>query len=128
MGAAVGLPLLDAMVPARKLWASTAAAASVNSPRMVCIENVHGAAGCNELGATQNLWAPGQVGRDFDLSPGSGPLVEISDTANAKAIADSIRLVRDATATGMDEIIVDNTDAGATFTGTWSTASAVKGF
>ena len=26
MGAAVGLPLLDAMVPARRLWANTSAA------------------------------------------------------------------------------------------------------
>jgi hypothetical protein len=30
---------------------------------------VHGAAGCNEWGATQNLWSPATVGRDFDLSP-----------------------------------------------------------
>jgi hypothetical protein len=30
---------------------------------------VHGAAGCNEWGASQHLWAPAAVGRDFDLSP-----------------------------------------------------------
>jgi hypothetical protein len=37
--------------------------------RLVAIEIVHGAAGCNEWGASQNLWAPEAVGRDFDLSP-----------------------------------------------------------
>ena len=36
----------------------------------VAIEMVHGAAGCNDLGATKNLWAPGD-GRvaTFDLCP-----------------------------------------------------------
>ena len=71
MGAAVGLPLLDAMIPARRLWADTSAAQSANKTRLVCIEQVHGAAGCNELGASLNLWAPAAVGRDFDLSPTS---------------------------------------------------------
>ncbi len=71
MGAAVGLPLLDAMVPARRLWANTSAAQSANKTRLVCIEQVHGAAGCNELGASLNLWAPAAEGRDFDLSPSS---------------------------------------------------------
>jgi hypothetical protein len=67
MGVSVGLPLLDAMVPARRLWAAFAPA--IDRPRLVCIEMVHGAAGCNEWGATRNLWAPAAVGRDFDLSP-----------------------------------------------------------
>ena len=71
MGATISVPLLDAMVPARRLWASTSAAASANATRMVCIEQVHGAAGCNELGASLNLWAPAAVGRDFDLTPSS---------------------------------------------------------
>ena len=71
MGATMGVPLLDAMVPARSLWASTSAAASANAKRLVCIEQVHGAAGCNELGASLNLWAPATVGRDFDLTPSS---------------------------------------------------------
>jgi hypothetical protein len=66
MGATIGLPLLDAMVPARRLWLGLSA---VERPRLVCIEMVHGAAGCNEWGATQHLWAPAAVGRDFDLSP-----------------------------------------------------------
>jgi hypothetical protein len=65
MGAAVALPFLDAMVPAGRLRAVQAA----DPPRLVAIELVHGAAGCNEWGATQNLWAPAAVGRDFDLAP-----------------------------------------------------------
>ncbi|HWP36432.1 MAG TPA: DUF1552 domain-containing protein [Gemmatimonadales bacterium] len=67
MGVSIGLPLLDAMVPARRLW--SAFAPTIDRPRLVCIEMVHGAAGCNEWGATRNLWAPAGVGRDFDLSP-----------------------------------------------------------
>ncbi len=69
MGASLGLPLLDAMIPARRLWASSSAAAP--STRLVCIEQVHGAAGCNDLGASLNLWSPKATGRDFDLSPTS---------------------------------------------------------
>ncbi|MSR37076.1 MAG: DUF1552 domain-containing protein [Gemmatimonadetes bacterium] len=68
MGATVALPFLDAMVPAggvRRL------APAVERPRLVTIEMVHGAAGCNEWGSTQNLWSPAAVGRDFDLSPSS---------------------------------------------------------
>ncbi len=67
MGAVVGLPFLDAMVPAGKPWDS----ASVDQPRLIIMEQSHGAAGCNEWGATQNLWSPAEVGRNFDLSPTS---------------------------------------------------------
>ena len=69
LGATVALPFLDAMVPARKLWAKTAA--MIDQTRLVCIEMVHGAAGSNEWGATQNLWSPAAVGHDFDLSSSS---------------------------------------------------------
>ncbi len=67
MGASVALPFLDAMVPAGRL--SGARAAETDVTRLVAIELVHGAAGCNEWGATQNLWDPAEVGRDFDLAP-----------------------------------------------------------
>jgi hypothetical protein len=67
MGASIALPFLDAMVPAGRLTA--AKAAEVDPTRLIAIEMVHGAAGSNEWGATQNLWAPGEVGRDFDLTP-----------------------------------------------------------
>ena len=69
MGASVALPFLDAMVPARSLWSNTAA--EIDKTRLVAIEMVHGAAGSNELGASKHLWAPAQVGRDFDLSTSS---------------------------------------------------------
>ena len=70
-GAAIGLPLLDAMIPAGRPWASTDAGKAADRTRLVCIEQVHGAAGCNEWGATQNLWSPAETGRNFDLSPSS---------------------------------------------------------
>ena len=68
MGASVGLPLLDAMAPAAKPWASTQAARAADHTRLICIENVHGAAGCNDLGAELGLWSPKEEGKDFDLS------------------------------------------------------------
>ena len=71
MSGVIGLPLLDAMVPAGRLWSATAGGRAANDTRMVFIEQVHGAAGCNEWGATQNLWAPAAEGKDFDLSPTS---------------------------------------------------------
>lgn len=80
LGVTLGVPLLDAMVPARKLWASTAAGRAAGRTRMVCIEQVHGAAGCNEFGASEFLWAPEAIGRNFDLSPGSlAPLEKFKD-------------------------------------------------
>lgn len=69
VGATIGLPLLDAMIPAGRL--SAAKTAEVDPTRLVAIEMVHGAAGCNEWGATQNFWSPRQTGRNFDLTPSS---------------------------------------------------------
>lgn len=69
VGATFSLPFLDAMVPAGRLSAATRRA--IDPTRFVGIEMVHGAAGSNEWGESQNLWAPAQVGRDFDLSPSS---------------------------------------------------------
>src|SRR4051794_41919404 len=60
LGAAVALPFLDAMVPARGLWSKTARAASLDRTRLVCIEMVHGAAGADEWGAAPHLWAPAE--------------------------------------------------------------------
>ena len=71
MGVTLGVPLLDAMFPAGRLWAGTSAAEAANRTRLVCIEQVHGAAGCNKWGASQNLWAPEMEGSEFDLSPSS---------------------------------------------------------
>jgi len=67
--AAIGLPLLDAMIPAGRAWAATEAGRAAGRTRVVCIEQVHGAAGCNDWGRSQNLWSPAETGRDFDLTP-----------------------------------------------------------
>jgi hypothetical protein len=65
MGAAVALPLLDAMVPARTLLANTAAAPRT---RLCCIEMVHGSAGSTQDGIDKNYWMPQTVGADFDFT------------------------------------------------------------
>ena len=67
MGATLALPYLDAMIPAGR--GAAASTAANDATRLVAIEMVHGAAGCNELGATMNLWAPATTGKAFDLSP-----------------------------------------------------------
>jgi hypothetical protein len=69
MGATVALPFLDAMIPANKPWRAVAESYGLDRPRLVAVEMVHGAAGCNTWGATQNLWSPAAIGREFDLSP-----------------------------------------------------------
>jgi hypothetical protein len=97
LGATVALPFLDAMVPARGLLTGTATAASLDRPRLVCIEMVHGAAGSSPWGATQHLWSPAAAGKDFDLGPTSlSPLeayrqhltiVSDTDVRNAEAFS-----------------------------------------
>ena len=71
IGTTLGLPLLDAMIPAGKHLGATEAGKSADTPRLVCIEQVHGAAGSNDWGGSQNLWSPADEGRNFDLSPTS---------------------------------------------------------
>ncbi|MCI0432541.1 MAG: DUF1552 domain-containing protein [Gemmatimonadetes bacterium] len=65
-GATVALPFLDAMVPAGRVLRG---ARSSDPTRLICIEMVHGAAGCSPWGSTQYLWSPEHVGRAYDLSP-----------------------------------------------------------
>ncbi len=80
LGVTMGLPLLDAMVPAGTAWARTHAAASAGARRLVAMEMVHGAAGCSAFGARNNMWSPAQVGRSFDLTPSSlSPLEPFRD-------------------------------------------------
>jgi len=69
LGATIALPLLDSMIPARGVFAQTAAGQAAARRRLVCIEQVHGAAGCSEFGIAQNLWNPAATGRAFDLAP-----------------------------------------------------------
>jgi len=65
VGATVALPFLDAMLPAGRL--SAASGMMATPTRFVAIEEVHGLAGCNDWGATQHLFAPSAVGRDFEI-------------------------------------------------------------
>jgi len=94
LGVTVALPLLDAMVPARTVFAKTAAGASAAKQRLVCMEMVHGNAGSTAIGVKKNLFAPAQVGRDFEWSPTLEPLapfrehvtiVSHTDVHNAEA-------------------------------------------
>ena len=96
MGVTLALPFLDAFVPAGRPWRRVAAAQSLDDPtRLVCIENVHGAAGSTEYGAAQHLWSPAATGGEFDLTPSALSPLEpyrdvltiISDTDVAPAEA-----------------------------------------
>src|SRR6187455_1959113 len=62
-GAAMALPFLDAMVPA----ARTRREMLADPTRLICVEEVHGQAGCNVLGASKHLWAPEQTGRNYTM-------------------------------------------------------------
>jgi len=67
MGASMALPFLDAMVPAARARREALA----DPTRLLCIEEVHGQAGCNVLGASKFLFAPEKAGRDFTMVPDS---------------------------------------------------------
>ena len=68
LGAAVSLPLLEAMLPAAVPERQTTLASATRT-RLACIEMVHGSAGASTYGASKNLWSPVAAGRDFDLKP-----------------------------------------------------------
>ncbi|HUE84538.1 MAG TPA: DUF1552 domain-containing protein [Vicinamibacterales bacterium] len=71
VGATIALPFLDSMIPARSVLARTAATRAANRARLVCIEQVHGAAGISEYGLKHHLWIPAATGRRFDISQGN---------------------------------------------------------
>jgi hypothetical protein len=64
MGATMALPFLDAMVPAAKGLADKS-----DPTRFICIEEVHGMAGCTTFGASKFLFAPETTGSNFTLLP-----------------------------------------------------------
>lgn len=64
LGATVALPYLESMLPALT-------AAPKPQVRLACLEMVHGSAGSTKYGIEKNMWAPAQVGREFDLTPSS---------------------------------------------------------
>ena len=113
VGVTVALPFLDAFVPAGQRWSRIATAQSLDDPtRLVCIEMVHGAAGSTEYGASQHLWSPAEVGRDFDLTPSAlRPLEPFRDALTIISDTD----VRSAEAVIPPEIGGDHFRSSATF-------------
>jgi hypothetical protein len=80
VGATIALPFLDSMIPARSILAKTNAARAAGRARLVCIEQVHGAAGVSEYGLSQNLWIPAATDRRFEISKGNlSPLEPFRD-------------------------------------------------
>lgn len=67
-GAAIALPLLDAMIPAHTAMANTAAAPA---PRMGFVYFPHG--------AVMDEWVPRQTGKNFEYSPILEPLEPLND-------------------------------------------------
>jgi len=108
LGATVGLPYLDAMMPVGR----RSALADLDKTRLIAMEMSHGAAGCNVWGATQNLWSPAEVGSDFDLTPTSLlPLEPYRDTLTIVSNTD----VRMAEAFMAPEVGGDHFRSTATF-------------
>ena len=113
IGVTVALPFLDAFVPAGRPWRQAAAAQSLDNPtRLVCIENVHGAAGSTAYGASKHLWSPAAVGREFDLGPSAlSPLEPFREALTIISDTD----VRPAEALTPPEIGGDHFRSSATF-------------
>lgn len=110
VGATVALPFLDAMVSA---GGSRAAAATVDRTRLVCIEEVHGLAGCNNWGASKFLFAPEATGRDFTLVP-DNPLSALESFRDYLTIVSNTD-VRMAEAMALPEIGGDHFRSSAVF-------------
>ena len=75
-GIALGLPLLDSMVPALTPLSKTAAAPK---SRLCCIEMVHGSAGSTGEGSNKHYWSPEKTGSDFTFSQSLEPLAAYRD-------------------------------------------------
>ncbi|HKB11564.1 MAG TPA: DUF1552 domain-containing protein [Vicinamibacterales bacterium] len=110
VGATVALPFLDAMVPAR---GTVARAATKDPTRLICIEEVHGLAGCNNWGATKFLFAPEQTGKSFALVPDS-PLSAVEAFRDAMTIVSNTDC-RNAEAFALPEIGGDHFRSSAVF-------------
>ncbi len=112
LGATVALPFLDAMVPARELWAVTRSRTAMDRTRLVAIEMVHGSAGSNAWGASEHLWSPPTTGRGFDFGP--------SVLSSLEPYRDQLTIISDtdvegAEATRPKEIGGDHFRSSATF-------------
>src|SRR5215510_3848765 len=111
LGVTVALPFLDAMVPARTVFAKTAAGAAASKQRLVCMEMVHGSAGSTAFGVKKNLFAPAKVGRDFEWSPTLEPLAPFREYVTIVSNTD----VHNAEAFTLPEIGGDHFRASAVF-------------
>src|SRR6185436_18329935 len=111
LGVTVALPLLDAMVPARTVFAKTAAGASASKQRLVCMEMVHGNAGSTAFGVKKNLFAPAKAGREFDWSPTLEPLAPFKEYVTVVSNTD----VHNAEAFTLPEIGGDHFRSSAVF-------------
>jgi hypothetical protein len=108
MGVTLGLPLLEAMVPAGTAYARA------NAPklRFAAIEMVHGSAGATAIGLEKHMWSPAQTGREFDLTPSSlKPLEAFKDDLTIISNTD----VRNAEAFTLPEIGGDHFRSSAVF-------------
>jgi hypothetical protein len=108
MGAAVALPMLDAMAPA-----GPGRSAPATPTRFLAIEEVHGLPGCSDWGAARHLFAPEQVGRDFELVE-DNPLTALEPWRDALTIVSNTD-VRMAEAFSPQEIGGDHFRSSAVF-------------
>jgi hypothetical protein len=108
MGVSLGLPFMDAMVPAQTPLQKTAA---VSKPRLTCIEIVHGAAGSTIDGTNKHYWSPEKVGSDFDFTMSLNPLEKFRDYLTIISDTD----LRPATAYTLREEGADHFRGSATF-------------
>src|SRR6185503_1557170 len=81
--------------------------------RLVCIEEVHGLAGCNNWGATKYLFAPQQTGRNFTFVP-DNPLTTVEAFRDHMTIISNTD-VRMAEAFNLPEIGGDHFRSSAVF-------------
>ena len=112
MGATVALPFLEAMAPAGRVG-SRALAAAPERTRLVCIEEVHGLAGCNNWGASRHLFAPEAIGRGFMLVA-DNPLKALEPYRDYLTIISNTD-VRNAEAFALPEIGGDHFRSSAVF-------------
>ncbi|HMD36445.1 MAG TPA: DUF1552 domain-containing protein [Vicinamibacterales bacterium] len=113
VGATVALPFLDAMVPAGGFLSRRVTAATADRTRLICVEEVHGLAGCNNWGASQFLYAPEKTGKDFTLVA-DNPLKTVDAFRDSMTIVSNTD-VRMAEALNLPEIGGDHFRSSAVF-------------
>lgn len=110
MGVTLGLPLLDAMIPAQTPLRMTAAE-SRRRIRLACIEMVHGAAGSAEDASSRHYWSPAREGSDFEFSYSLESLASLREYVTVVSGTD----VRQADAFAPAEVGADHFRSSAVF-------------